>query len=267
MDSIRSSDGTSIAFTRTGGGVPLLLIHGTAGSAARWAGVTPQLAQHFSVFALDRRGRGGSGDTQEYSLEREVDDAVALIDRAGQPAFVLGHSFGGLVALEAARQRPQIAGLILYEPPIRCAEPVFPAALIERLEQVLLDEGPEAVLEAFMMTVAGVTPAQLTVMKQAPAWPQRIASAHTLARELRASEQYDFIPERFRDLSVPVRLFLGSETVGFAKAGIERLAAVLPNSSTVMFAGQGHTAMDTDPEAFVAEVLSFATELTGALQR
>jgi pimeloyl-ACP methyl ester carboxylesterase len=232
----------------------LLLVHGAGGASSRWAGITPALADNLTVYALDRRGRGGSGDAAPYSLRREIDDLIAVMDAIDRPPVVLGHSFGGMVAIEAALER-RVAGLILYEPPVREDEPLFPPGVIDRLEAILAGEGPEAVLEAFMVTIAGLTADQLAAMKQAPSWPARVAAAHTLARELRASEEHVFVPERFEDLDVPVTLLLGGETVGFARSGTQRLAAVLPHATVTVLAGQGHTAMDTDPTTFIAEVL------------
>ena len=151
MEHVTSADGTRIAFTRSGRGTPLLLVHGAAGAGSRWAGISPALESAFTVHAMDRRGRGSSGDGERYSLAREADDVVAVLDAIGGDAIVLGHSFGALVTLEAVRQRPGIRGVILYEPPIRTAEPLFPTSLISDLEAVLATEGPESLVEQFMI--------------------------------------------------------------------------------------------------------------------
>ncbi len=113
-----SRDGTSIAAWRSGEGPPLVLIHGAAADHHRWAPVLPALEERFSVFAIDRRGRGGSGDANDYALEREFEDVVAVVEWAGEGVNVLGHSYGGICALEAAFLTDRIRKLVLYEPPM-----------------------------------------------------------------------------------------------------------------------------------------------------
>jgi pimeloyl-ACP methyl ester carboxylesterase len=80
VDTVRSADGTAIAVSRSGHGPPLVLVHGTAADHTRWAPVLPAFEEHFTVFAMDRRGRGGSGDADGYELGREFADAAAVID-------------------------------------------------------------------------------------------------------------------------------------------------------------------------------------------
>src|SRR5688572_23578187 len=91
---VRSADGAAIACWRSGQGPPLILVHGTGADHRRWAPVLPALRDRFTVWAVDRRGRGGSGDAEEYALEREADDVAAVVAAADEPASVLGHSYG-----------------------------------------------------------------------------------------------------------------------------------------------------------------------------
>src|SRR5215471_17537852 len=118
MEIIWSKDGTTIAAWRSDVGAPLLLVHGTTADHTVWTPVRVALERHFSVWTLDRRGRGSSGDAAAYALERECEDIAAVIDAIGGAVHVLGHSFGGICALEAALLTPNIGRLILYEPPI-----------------------------------------------------------------------------------------------------------------------------------------------------
>src|SRR5262245_23799820 len=120
MSIARSSDGTAIAFDRTGAGPALILVGGAFQHRAidpRTAHLAALLAPHFTVFHYDRRGRGASGDTPPYAVEREVDDLAAVIHAAGGPASIFGMSSGGALALEAANRGLAIAKLALYEPP------------------------------------------------------------------------------------------------------------------------------------------------------
>src|SRR5580698_2862875 len=115
METVTSADGTRIAFWRAGSG-PLLLVHGGICDHFAWYFVTPQLAQRFTVYAFDRRGRGASGDTPPYAAAREVEDIAALLQAIGEPAHLLGHSAGGILALQAAERAHDLLSLILYEP-------------------------------------------------------------------------------------------------------------------------------------------------------
>jgi pimeloyl-ACP methyl ester carboxylesterase len=92
MQTITSKDGTMIAYQRSGTGPPLVLVHGTTADHTRWAPVLPAFEQYFTVYAVDRRGRGGSGDAGQYAIEREFEDIVALVNSIEEPVFLLGRS-------------------------------------------------------------------------------------------------------------------------------------------------------------------------------
>ena len=116
MQTATSRDGTHIAFWRSGGGPPLFLVHGTtADHTTTWRFVLPELQQHFMVYAMDRRGRGDSGDCPGYDLQREAEDLAAVADSIGAPVSLLGHSHGALCAIEAALITTNVRRLILYE--------------------------------------------------------------------------------------------------------------------------------------------------------
>src|SRR4051794_19341835 len=114
---VLSSDRTPIAFEQVGIGSPLVLVHGTGADHTRWSAVLPRLSQHFTVFSLDRRGHGASGDAEDYTIQREYEDIAALAKAIGGPVDVLGHSFGAACVLGAAPSIPNLRRLILYEPP------------------------------------------------------------------------------------------------------------------------------------------------------
>ena len=117
MKKVQSADGTTIAFDQVGKGPALILVGGAFQHRAidpRTAQLAALLAQHFTVFHYDRRGRGDSSDTQPYAVEREVEDLAALIKEAGGQAAVFGMSSGGVLALEAAKSGLAITKLALY---------------------------------------------------------------------------------------------------------------------------------------------------------
>jgi pimeloyl-ACP methyl ester carboxylesterase len=261
MEQVTSPDGTPIAFHRRGAGVPLVLVHGTgaANPAVAWTAVLPALEARFTVYALDRRGRGGSGDGRAYALEREVEDVVAVVQAAGEPAHLLGHSFGGLCAMEAARLLRNLRKLILYEPLSVSppGEPLYPAGFIDRL-QALLEAGErEQVLAAFYREVVGMDALQVEQLRSSPAWPARLDAAHTLPREMRAEEQYRLDARRFRGFHAPTLLLTGADSPQPLKAGIEAARTLLPESRLAVMPGQEHIAMYTAPELFLREVLAF----------
>jgi pimeloyl-ACP methyl ester carboxylesterase len=261
MEKITSTDGTQIAYQHTGTGPPLILVHGTGGSATRWAPVVPALAEHFSVYAVDRRGRGESSDSDTYAVEREYEDIAAVVDATGEPAYLLGHSFGGIIAVEAAMRTRNLRKLILYEPPIPVTGTTGVSdEIINRLQALLAAGDREKVLTTFLIEVVKMPPDELTHYRALPAWPARIAAAHTLPRELLAAEHYPFKRERFKELQIPTLLLLGGDSPTLFKTASEALDAALPDSRIVIMPGQQHIAIDTAPKLFVQEVLTFLNE-------
>ena len=142
MSTFTSGDGTQIGCEKSGAGLLLVLIHGTAADHARWAPVLPALRERFTVYACDRRGRGGSGDGPSYAMEREFEDVATVVDGIGGPVDLLGHSYGALCSLEAATRAKNLRRLVLYEPPIPAGMPITPPGVIDRL-QALLDAETE----------------------------------------------------------------------------------------------------------------------------
>ncbi len=259
MERIVSRDGTPIAYHRRGAGPPLVLVHGAgAANPIAWTVALPVLEERLTVYAIDRRGRGESGDGATYAIEREFEDVAAVVDAIGQPASVLGHSFGGICALEASLLTRNIEKLVLYEPGVpQPGIPGVPDGIIERL-QSLLDAGDrEATWTTFMLEIAGLSPDEVSQFKSSPLWPARLASTHTLVREIRALEDYAFDPERFNARHVPTLLLLGGESSDAEKAATEALDRILPDSRIALLPGQEHVAMYTAPRLFAREVLAF----------
>jgi pimeloyl-ACP methyl ester carboxylesterase len=185
MQPVASRDGSAIALEQSGSGPHLLLVHGSASLRTRWAGMQQLFEPHFTITAMDRRGRGDSGDATHYALEREFEDIVAVAERLDGPVLLLGHSFGGLCALGAALMRADLfSALILYEPVVEedGDPPSAPAGALERLEQRLQQGNREAVVRGFLKDFAGLTAGEIEMVAASPAWPGRVAAAHTLPR-------------------------------------------------------------------------------------
>jgi pimeloyl-ACP methyl ester carboxylesterase len=258
QESVTSKDGTPIAYWRSGEGPPLVLVHGTAADHGRWAPVLPAFEERFSVCAVDRRGRGGSGDSDYYAIEREFEDVAAVVDSVGEPTILLGHSYGALCALEAALLTRNVRKLVLYEPGIEVAgQKIYPQEVIERLEALLEAGDRDGVVATFMREVAGLPPETVEHMRSQPAWQALVAPAHTIPRELRAGKAYRLNPERFGDLWVPTLLLSGGESPAALRKAAEAVKETLSDSRIVVMAGQGHAAMDTRTDLFTTEVLRF----------
>lgn len=261
QEGVNSSDGTPIAYWRSGEGPPLVLVHGTAADHNRWAPVLPAFEQRFTVCAVDRRGRGGSSDSDDYSVEREFEDLAVVVDSLEEPVSLLGHSYGALCALEAALLTRNIQKLVLYDPGIEVpGEEIYLREVIERLEALLRAGDRDGVVATTMREVAGLPPETVEYMRSQPAWQARVAAAHTIPRELRAVKAYGFDPERLGDLKVPTLVLSGGESPAALRKAGEAVDRALPDSRIVVMPGQGHAAMDTATELFTTEVLRFVED-------
>lgn len=260
METITSKDGTPIAYRRSGEGPPLVLVHGAAANHSRWTPILPAFEQHFTVYAVDRRGRGGSGDSDRYAIERELEDVAVVVDSIGEPANLLGHSYGALCALETALLIRNVRKLVLYEPPMNVTgEGIYPPGIVDRMEAMLDAGDRDGVIATTMHEVAGASPEVVEYMRSLPVWQARVDAAHTIPRELRASEAYRFDPERFRDLRVSTLLLLGGDSPAIFREAEKAVDETLPDSRIVVMPGQGHSAMDTGTDLFTTEVLRFLT--------
>ena len=258
--SVKSWDGTPIAYERSGSGPPLVLVHGTTASRTRWATVLAALEAGHRVYAIDRRGRGESGDTQPYSVEREFEDVAAVVDAvAGESSGLvdlLGHSFGGLCAMEAALRTSHIRRLIVYEG-APAGVLTVPTELVGRM-QAQVDAGDrDGAVQTMMREVVRMPEEQLALLRSLPAWQARVAAAHTIPRELQATNTYRMDPGRMAQIRVETLLLLGGDSPSYFRETAEAAQRALPNARLVVLPGQQHAAMDTAPDLFVREVLAF----------
>jgi len=250
-----SEDGTPIAVWRSGEGRPLVLVHGATADHTRWAPVLPALEARFTVLTVDRRGRGRSGDASTYSIEREFEDVVAVVEWAGDGVYLLGHSYGGVCSLEAARLTDRIEKLVVYEPPLGFVG--SPPEVVDELDALQAGGDPEELVTFFMREVVGIPPEEIEFLRSLPTWNARVGAADTIPREERSNRVYEFDPDRFRDMRVPTLFLLGGDSPQLFKSAAAAVDAALPDCRLVTMPGQRHAAMDTAPELFTAEVLGF----------
>ena len=211
MNTVRSADGTTIAFTKAGQGPPLILVDGAL--CSRSFGPMPKLAAqltpHFTVYTYDRRGRGASGDTLPYAADREVEDIEALAAMAsGETVFVHGTSSGAALALEAAKRIPSIGKLAVYEPPfiVDGTRSPIPGDYLARLNRLVADGRSGDAVKMFMRFVG--TPAIFTaVMPITPVWPKLKAVAPTLPYDITIVQDHQrgtpFTPAEWAAVKVP----------------------------------------------------------------
>ncbi|MCC5988949.1 MAG: alpha/beta hydrolase [Pararhodobacter sp.] len=259
---ITSRDGTEIAWFTSGTGPPLLLVHGALADHSRWGHLLPYLEPHFTVHAMDRRGRGASGDSPAYALAREYEDVAAVIDniaeRSGERVNVYANSFGGLCAFGAAALTPALDRLASNEGwPV--PEPDLlgpPAGFLERAQKLLDEGGNEAVIEAVFRDVVGVSDDDIAALRKQPSWPARVAAAHTIMREEAAFLATRHDPSIVQKITVPALLLVGSESPVW-RPSADPVAAAMPDARIGVLEGQEHIADITAPEQVAAQLVPF----------
>ncbi|MBC6470397.1 alpha/beta fold hydrolase, partial [Actinomadura alba] len=182
MNKVISADGTPIAFERFGSGRPVVVVGGATCDRAKMREVSERLAHHFTVINYDRRGRGDSGDTAPYAVQREIEDLGALITEAGGTVSVYGHSSGAGLALHAAAHGLPITRLALHDPPfVPAGEQERAAREQGRQLRTLLEQDRRGDAAALFMTWTGVPSEAVAQMRGEPWWAGLEAIAHTLA--------------------------------------------------------------------------------------
>lgn len=267
---VASRDGTLIAVFSSGDAAvdtrPLILVHGTASDHLTFRIAGPLLALRRRIHAIDRRGRGASGDAPDgYAIEHEFEDVVAVADAVaadnGSTVDVLGHSFGGRCALGAALLTRSIRRIVCYEgaPPrdLDAASAYEPAWLMAALRDDLARGDLEALLEQFMRTVVRFDDDAMARFRADPVWPLRVASAATILRELSASNDPAAGLERMARVTAPVLQVLGTTSPPAFAANVAALNARLPDGRIVAIEGAAHAAHHSHPDAFVPAVETF----------
>ena len=274
-DSAQSRDGTPIAFfevlpprgaPRTSSTYPpVVLVHGAAADHTTWRASGPRLALRRQVFALDRRGRGASGDAEgrPYSIEREYEDvgavAEALASRTDRPAVdVAGHSYGGRVALGASLVTDSIRRVVVYE-----GAPVPPGVsygseeLVEAVRESLARGDREGALSSFLQGIVGLSDAAMDAYRREAVWPARVAAAPTILREIEAEAGPAASIEALRRSTAQVLLLLGSVSRSPFRIGTDALAEALANARIEVIKGAAHAAHHTHVDKFVRLVEKF----------
>ncbi len=257
METVTSIDGTELAYDRIGEGPPLLLVHGTSGDRkTTWNAVVPQLRDWYTVYTIDRRGRGDSGDKAQYFIDREFVDVATMVSAIDGPVTLFGHSLGALCSLEAARLVDDIESLILYEPSLADEDEIDSGALEELFTRLDADD-PEGILTTFLRSMGQTPDHVLEGMRAHPSWEARLDNAHTIPREIDNLGADYFDAERYRTISIPSLVITGNQSRYVELEAMEELAEALPNGDLTVLEGQGHTAMYTAPERLAELVIDY----------
>ena len=267
MSDVRSRDGATIAFERSGAGPAVVFVGGALTTASAMAPLAALLSARCEVFVYDRRGRGSSGDTEPYAVEREVEDLAAVLEVAGGRASVYGHSSGAVLALEAASRGLPIERLALYEPPFvvdDCRPPLPPDYVAQLTDLVAGDRRGDAI-EYFMTTGAAAPADTVASMRSAPFWPAMEAIAHTLAYD--GAVMGDTMSgrplqgERWASVTMPTLVMDGGASPDWARNAARALAAVLPNARYLTLEGQTHGVTDEAHSSRVGGVLRLSEDV------
>jgi pimeloyl-ACP methyl ester carboxylesterase len=246
---VRSSDGTAIAFDQVGDGPPIILV----GGATDYRAINPTakelvalLAPQFAVITYDRRGRGDSGDTPPYAVEREVEDLAALIAEAGGSAFLVGFSSGAVLALDAAASGLKIRRLAVYEPPfvVDDSRSPVPDDYVAQLDRLVSEGRRDGAAEYFLTKAAGVPAEFVAPMRDDPGWSVMEGVAHTLAYDGRimgdTMSGKPLPAGRWASVTTPTLVIDGGASDAFMRNGADALAELLPEAERRTLPGQTH---------------------------
>lgn len=262
MKRVTSKDGTTIAFDQSGNGPAVVLVAGALGvhSHPMFTELAEHLAPHFRVFNYDRRGRGDSGDTQPYAVEREVEDIEALIDEAGGSAFLYGLSSGAALALESANKLPnKVKKLALYEPPflVDDTHPPLPKDYVQQVNEMVA-AGRRGDAVALFMRIVGVPEEFIPQMRDMAMWPEMEKVAHTLAYDgaIMGDNQSGkpLPPNQWASATSPTLVIVGGESEAFFQNGTQALVDILPNAQRRTLKGQTH---EVSAEALAPVLVEF----------
>jgi len=246
-----SEDGTKIAYEKAGAGPALVIVGGALSERNGGKPLVGKLQDRFTVYTYDRRGRGESGDTKPYAAEREMEDLGAVIEQAGNEAYVYGVSSGAALSLQSAVKlgASKISKLAVYEPPYGQDQREF-SEQKNRVNQLVQTGKPGDAAEYFLSSL-GIPPQALEDMKKSPEWERISKIDFTLT--------YDYsvlgngaVPETLNQINVPTLVLDGEKTLPFIHPAADRIAQVVPGAQRKTLPGQTHQAA---PEA-VAPILT-----------
>ena len=258
---VSGAGGVELGVLSAGEGPPLLLVHGGVGQIEGWAPVWDHLESGRRVIAMDRRGRGSSGDAGSYHIEDEYEDVFAvasvLAEEVDGPIDVFGHSFGGTCALGAAARGAPFGRIAVYEPP---GQESVTSDFVDRQFVAVAEGTPGRAMASFLTEILGLSISEIDDLRATPpAYDMLKVLCDTLPREGKALLNVD-VPALASNISVPVLFLLGERSPIWAKDITHRAAAVIVNSKVTFLPGLGHLAIDSAPRLVADELNNFLVD-------
>lgn len=240
METVKSPDGTTIALERSGRGPAVVLVVGAFCDRSSTKSLAAGLSPNFTVCEYDRRGRGDSGDTAPYAVEREVEDLAAVISATGGEACVFGHSSGAALSLEAASAGVAIARLAVYEPPYA---PGVTHDFAAQLNDLVSSGGRGEAAERFL-TLVGTSAEAIAHMAAAPFWPHMVSFANTLPYEVTLGNDGSVPVDRLSRVSARTLALAGEASPEWAREGARTIASAVPAAEMRVLRDQDHGPSD-----------------------
>jgi pimeloyl-ACP methyl ester carboxylesterase len=255
MSTVTSKDGTIIGYSQLGNGPALILVDGALCSRnfGPMPGYAKALADQFTVYWYDRRGRGESGDRKEYAIEREVEDLAAILATAGGSAFVMGTSSGAALTLQGAARGFAFKKMILYEAPYVPTPPGGRTAAehVTAIWKLVRNDDRGGAVTYFMCDVVGMPRFIGYLFRLFPMWPKLKKVAHTLPYDLTIMADTGILDGRAASVTVPALVAGGAKSPPSLKAAVERVHKALPGSQLRWLEGQTHN-LGAEPAAGMA---------------
>lgn len=259
---VLSADGNKIAVWVDGIGQGVVLVHGSMCDHTTFNALVAEMRPDFRCYAMDRRGFGTSPESGEYSADREFDDVAAVVEAVasleGASVALFGHSWGASCAMGAAARTRSVRRLILYEPSLGLS---YPPGSIDVIDDKVASGDFEGAVLFVLVDVAGMEPADVETLRLSPAWPDRVATAPTIAREARVEANWKLDPGQFDDIAAPTLLLTGSRSPSELGEVVRRTAAAIPGSQIAMLDGHGHFAHRTHPRTVASVIADFAAPI------
>ncbi|WP_207841206.1 alpha/beta fold hydrolase [Williamsia soli] len=259
-DTVQSADGTLIGYRRLGSGPPVVIVHGSISTGEQWLQVGADLAADHSVYLVDRRGRGLSGDAERYELRTEAADITAVLAVAerdtGAPPVLVGHSFGAICTLETVRLGAEISSLVMYEPPLPVDGPVAGDHLADYAEAIDIrdyDGAMRIAAENFLR----ISKEETDGLAATPLWAGFLDLTPTWTRELAEIDATTSVLAEFAELPVRSLLLVGEVSPAHLIGASEYLKSTLPDVAEVVLPGQSHFAHVLDPTGVARSIREF----------
>ena len=244
VHTVKSSDGTVIAYDRVGEGPPVVLVCGGLNQRVMYQKLVDQLSDRYTVLNYDRRGRGdsGDGDPEQYTMELELDDLAAVIGEADQPPYVIANCTGSILTAHAAANGVPMAKIAMYEPPyvVGGGKPPVPEDLLARLKELVAAGRNDDAVVLFQIEAVGNSPEFVERFRQHPAWPLFAGLANTLPYEHVIYGDGSVPEDVMRKVRVPTLVMEGDTSPIWQRNACELVAELIPDSQRLIFPGAGH---------------------------